>query len=357
MGRNAHIRIIYLPQQVAYIISWCGLCLLHTVGSPELLAIREPQQDNKPKYPHLFFIWVESKKKMLLPGIEWHKIYSMDKKDKKPRGKIITNSQKCYALALVKELIDVDSKDGEKYFLHAMNTLNIKAEDFDMCLSRLKRFNISGLSWLCNQLKDLPASEKENFRVLFRDAFIDGGRFDDSQTAKVFEQILDECELLNDEPVEPTTMQEKDLYNCVMDEDLYRCIATGFNIVEDYIADVIEPQLYISRNESHALPKNLVIQRCLGILCQYITDIQRIKYPNFEVLKIDRLNNYINSIPGFNYYLADPHICGRKLYESGKVQQALDKLSADIHSLMPNYNSHFIEQEHMFRLLRNMIND
>lgn len=334
-----------------------GFAYYTVKGSPELLAIREPQQNNKPKYPHLFFIWVESKNKMLLPGIEWHKIYSMDKKDKKPRGNIITNSQKCYALALVKELIDVDSKDGKKYFLHAMNTLNIKAEDFDMCLSRLKRFNISGLSWFCNQLKDLPASEKENFRVLFRDAFIDGGRFDDSQTAKVFEQILDECELLNDEPVEQTTMQEKDLYNCVMDEDLYRCIATGFNIVEDYIADVIEPQLYISRNEFHALPKNLVIQRCLGILCQYITDIQRIKYPNFEVLKIDRLNNYIDSIPGFNYYLADPHICGRKLYESGKVQQALDKLSADIHSLMPNYNSHFIEQGHTFRLLRNMIND
>ena len=73
MGRNAHIRIIYLPQQVAYIISWCGLCLLHTVGSPELLAIREPQQDNKPKYPHLFFICGKNKKvKSLLPGIEWH---------------------------------------------------------------------------------------------------------------------------------------------------------------------------------------------------------------------------------------------------------------------------------------------
>lgn len=307
---------------------------------------------------HTFSLYGQNQKiKSLLPGIEWHKIYSMDKKDKKPRGKIITNTQKCYALVLVKELIDVDSKDGKRYFLYAMNTLNIKAEDFDMCQSRLKRFNISGLSWFCNQLKDLPASEKENFRVLFRDAFIDGGRFDDSQTAKVFEQILDECELLNDVPVEPITIQDKDLYRCVMDEDLYRCIAAGFNIVEDYIADVIEPQLYISRNESHALPKNLVVQRCLGILCQYITDIQRIKYPDFEVLKVDRLNNYIDSIPGFNYYLADPHICGRKLYESGKVQQALDKLSADIHSLMPNYDSHFIEQGHTFRLLRNMIND
>ena len=269
----------------------------------------------------------------------------------------MTDSQKYCVLALIKVLIDNDSREGRVILFHAMKTLNIKDIDLNTYLSRCRKLGIGGLSWFCDRLKDLPASEKENLRVLFRDAFIDGGNFDDSETSILFEEILDKCELLNDEPVEPTTMQDKDLYNCVMDEDLYRCIAAGFNIVEDYISDVIEPQLYISRNESHALPKNLVVQRCLGILCQYITDIQRIKYPNFEVLKIDRLNNYIDSIPGFNYYLADPHIRGRKLYESGKVQQALDKLSADIHSLMPNYNSHFIEQEHMFRLLRNMIND
>lgn len=281
----------------------------------------------------------------------------MDKKDKKPRGNIITNSQKCYALALIKELIDVDSKDGEKYFLYAMNTLNIKAEEFNMCLSRLKRFNISELSWFCNELKDLPASEKENLRVLFRDALIDGGRFDNLQTSAVFEEILDKCELLNGEPVEPITIQNEDLYCSIMDEDLYCCIATGFNIVEDYITNVIEPQLYILKNESYALPKDLVIQRCLGILCQYITEIQRIKYPKFETLKVDELNNYIDSIPGFNFRLTDPHIQGYRLYESGQIQQALDKLSADIHSLLPNYNSRFIEQGHTFRLFRNMIHD
>lgn len=300
------------------------------------------------------------KVKSLLLGIEWHMIYNMDKKgisDKVyHKEKIVTNQQRCCALALIKELIDINSKEGKEVFSNAMTTLNIEATYFDAFLLRCRRFGISGLSWFCGNLKDLSASEKENLRVLFRDAFIDGGNFDDSQTSTLFEKILDECELLNDEPIEPT-IQDEDLYRCVTDEDLYRCIAAGFNIVEDYIADVIEPQLYISGNEPNALPKDLAIQRCLGILCQYITDIQRIKYSNFEVLKIDRLNNYIDSIPGFNYYLADPHICGRKLYESGKVQQALDKLSADIHSLMPNYNSHFIEHGHTFRLLRNMIND
>ncbi len=284
---------------------------------------------------------------------------AMDKKDKKPRGKIVTNSQKCYALALVKELIDVDSIDGKKYFFYAMNTLNIKAEDFDMCLSRLKRFNISGLSWFCNQLKDLPASEKENFRVLFRDAFIDGGRFDDSQTAKVFEQILDECELLNDEPIEAISIQDEDLYLYVSDEDLYRCIATGYNIISAYIEEVIEPQKYISKNDSYDLdlPKDLVIQGCLGILCQYITSIQRIKYPKFKELKIDGLKNYIDSIPGFNYYLRAPHISGRRLYESGKVQQALNKFTRDIHILIPNYNSRFIENVHTTYLYKNYIDD
>lgn len=40
-----------------------GFAYYTVKGSPELLAIREPQQDNKPKYPHLFFIWAESKSK------------------------------------------------------------------------------------------------------------------------------------------------------------------------------------------------------------------------------------------------------------------------------------------------------
>ena len=53
----------YIPTSTGGLYNFLVWALLITYGgSPELLAIREPQQDNKPKYPHLFFIWVESKK-------------------------------------------------------------------------------------------------------------------------------------------------------------------------------------------------------------------------------------------------------------------------------------------------------
>lgn len=78
----------------------------------------------------------------------------------------------------------------------------------------------------------------------------------------------------------------------------------------------------------------------------------KIKYHQFSSLKIEELHEFLQSIPYFNQYLANPHISGYALYKSGKVQQALDKLTDDIHSLMPDYKGMHYEHGHIFQLFR-----
>lgn len=171
--------------------------------------------------------------------------------------------------------------------------------------------------------------------------------------------ILDTYNIENPENISVSNIRNnicstdnEDLCNYIEDEDLYCCIATGFRIISDYIENVVQTGLYESHSECHTLPKELVHARCLGILCQYITDIQHIKYSQLAPLKIENLSDFLQSIPCFNQHLVNPHISGYALYESGKVQKALDKLSNDIHSLMPSYKGIPYEHGHYFQLFK-----
>lgn len=56
ISKNAHSWIIYITcEGKLYTNLGVGFAYYTVKGSPELLAIREPQQDSKLKFPHLFF--------------------------------------------------------------------------------------------------------------------------------------------------------------------------------------------------------------------------------------------------------------------------------------------------------------
>lgn len=191
MSRNAHIRIIYLPQRVAYIISWCGLCLLHTVGSPELLAIREPQQDNKPKYPHLFFICKPHNNKSLLPGIEWHINHIMAINTIK-LDVPFTKKEK-YVIAANLTCLVADTPKGNQFIYDAFQELNIDHYEMRRIIPEIVK--TEGQDGFFRIISAMSSNKKKVAQQYFGKALIDGDGKNTPNAVLIFQTLLDRCGL------------------------------------------------------------------------------------------------------------------------------------------------------------------
>ena len=201
MSRNAHIRIIYLPQQVAYINSWCGLCLLHTVGSPELLAIREPQQDNKPKYPHLFFICKNKKVKSLLLGIERYIYYVMAINTVKLDVPFTQEEKNVIASTLT--CLVADNPKGNQFISDAFQELNI--DPHELIIWTKVSTNLYRQDYFLRIIGEMSNNKKKVAQQYFGKALIDGDGKNNPNAVLIFQALLNRCGLADATVEVPTT--------------------------------------------------------------------------------------------------------------------------------------------------------
>lgn len=177
---------------MAYIISWCGLCLLYMTGSPELLAIREPQQDNKPKYPHLFFYIGRFKKvKSLLPGIEWHKNHIMAINTVK-LDVPFTKKEK-YVIAANLTCLVADTAKGNQFLCDAFQELNIDHYEMRRIIPEI--VETEGQDGFFRIISAMSSNKKKVAQQYFGKALIDGDGKNKPDAVLIFQTLLDRCGL------------------------------------------------------------------------------------------------------------------------------------------------------------------